>query len=102
MEVLQTEVEKLKKRIDNLGEVNPMAVEAFREMKGRHDFIQEQKGDLTAAKESLLKTIEEVELTANQKFKDTFEQVKQNFINVFHALFTEDDMCDMKLVDPEI
>jgi chromosome segregation protein len=51
-----------------------MAVEAFKEMKSRHDFIQEQKADLTDAKESLLKTIEEVEATANQKFKDTFDR----------------------------
>lgn len=97
---LQAETDKLKKRIDNLGEVNPMAVEAFREMKGRYDFIQEQKGDLNDARDSLLKTIEEVEMTANQKFLDTFERVKENFVNVFHALFTQDDMCDMKLVDP--
>jgi chromosome segregation protein len=98
---LTIEVEKLKKRIDNLGEVNPMAMEAFREMKGRHDFIQEQKSDLNNAKDSLLRTIEEVETTANQKFKETFDRVKANFIDVFHALFTQDDMCDMKLVDPE-
>ena len=101
IELLNAEVDRLKKRIENLGEVNPMAVEAFREMKGRHDFIQEQKADLNNAKESLLKTIEEVEATANQKFKDTFDRVKENFKNVFHALFTQDDMCDMKLVDPE-
>lgn len=100
IEELNAEVEKLKKRIDNLGDVNPMAVEAFREMKARHDFIQEQKADLNNAKESLLKTIEEVEATANQKFLDTFEKVKENFIQVFHALFTENDMCDMKLLDP--
>lgn len=97
---LQAETEKLKKRIDNLGEVNPMAVEAFREMKSRYDFIQEQKADLNDARESLMKTIEEVEQTANQKFLDTFDRVKENFINVFHALFTQDDVCDMKLVDP--
>jgi chromosome segregation protein len=101
IESLNAEVEKLKKRIDNLGEVNPMAMEAFKEMKGRHDFIQEQKADLNDAKDSLLKTIEEVEATANQKFKDTFELVKENFKTVFHALFTQDDMCDMKLTDPE-
>jgi chromosome segregation protein len=101
IELLNAEVDRLKKRIENLGEENPMAVEAFREMKGRHDFIQEQKADLNNAKESLLKTIEEVEATANQKFKDTFDRVKENFKNVFHALFTQDDMCDMKLVDPE-
>jgi chromosome segregation protein len=101
IEELTADVDKLKKRIDNLGEVNPMAMEAFREMKGRHDFIQEQKADLTNAKDSLLRTIEEVETTANQKFKETFDKVKANFIDVFHALFTQDDMCDMKLVDPD-
>ncbi|MBL7765607.1 MAG: chromosome segregation protein SMC [Chitinophagaceae bacterium] len=101
LEELTAEVDKLKKRIDNLGEVNPMAVEAYKEMKARHDFIQEQKADLVNAKESLMKTIEEVEATANLKFKETFEKVRENFINVFHALFTQDDMCDMKLVDPE-
>lgn len=101
IEELTIEVDKLKKRIENLGEVNPMAIEAYREMKSRYDFIQEQKGDLNNAKDSLLKTIEEVETTANMKFKETFEKVKENFINVFHALFTQDDMCDMKLVDPE-
>lgn len=101
LEDLNAEVEKLKKRIENLGEVNPMAVEAFKEMKARYDFIMEQKSDLNQAKESLLKTIEEVETTANLKFKETFERVKENFIQVFHALFTQDDNCDMKLVDPE-
>ena len=101
IEELTGEVDRLKKRIDNLGEVNPMAVEAYKEMKGRHDFIQEQKSDLTNAKDSLLKTIEEVELTANQKFKETFDKVKENFINVFHALFTQDDHADMKLTDPD-
>ncbi|MCC6448106.1 MAG: chromosome segregation protein SMC, partial [Chitinophagaceae bacterium] len=101
IENLSIEVDKLKKRIENLGEVNPMAVEAYKEMKNRYDFIQEQKKDLTDAKESLLKTIEEVESTANQKFLETFEQVKENFKNVFQALFTEDDMCNMKLVDPD-
>jgi chromosome segregation protein len=101
LEELNLEVDKLKKRIDNLGEVNPMAVEAYQEMKGRHDFIQDQKADLTNAKDSLLKTIEEVESTANQKFKETFDKVKENFVQVFHALFTQDDMCDIRLVDPE-
>jgi chromosome segregation protein len=100
LEELNEEVEKLKKRIQNLGEVNPMAVEAFKEMKSRFDFISEQKQDLVTAKENLMRTIEEVELTANQKLMDTFEQVRTNFIQVFQALFTKDDKCDMRLTDP--
>jgi chromosome segregation protein len=101
LEELQEESIKIKKRFENLGEVNPMAVEAFKEVKGRYDFIQEQRADLVTAKDSLLATIEEVEQTANRKFLETFEQVRENFINVFKALFTSEDNCDLKLVDPE-
>lgn len=101
LDELQATAERMKKRLENLGEVNPTAIEAFTEMKKRYDFIVEQKTDLVTAKDSLLKTIEEVEATANQKFLDTFEQVRTNFQKVFKTLFTEDDQCDLVLEDPE-
>lgn len=97
---LNAESERLKKRLDNMGEVNPTAVEAYTEMKGRFDFITEQKNDLVNAKESLLATIEEVENTANARFKETFDKVRENFVQVFKALFTEDDAADLSLTDP--
>ena len=99
-EELQASVDRMKKRLENLGEVNPTAIEAFMEMKKRYDFIVEQKTDLVTAKDSLLKTIEEVEATANQRFLDTFEQVRTHFQKVFQTLFTEDDQCDLVLEDP--
>jgi hypothetical protein len=40
--------------LENLGEVNPTAIEAFTEMKKRYEFILEQKNDLVSAKESLV------------------------------------------------
>lgn len=98
---LQEKVDRMKKRLENLGEVNPTAIEAFTEMKKRYEFIVEQKNDLVTAKESLLKTIEEVEATANQKFLDTFHKVRDNFQRVFTSLFTEDDQCDLILENPE-
>lgn len=98
---LQEKVDRLKKRLENIGEVNPTAVEAFIEMKHRYDFITEQKNDLVDARQSLMKTIEEVEATANQKFLETFNQVRDNFREVFKALFTEDDTADMVLENPE-
>jgi chromosome segregation protein len=100
-EELQEKSERMKKRLENLGEVNPTAIEAFTEMKKRYEFILEQKNDLVSAKDSLLQTIAEVESTANQKFLDTFNQVKENFIKVFKALFTEEDQCDLILENPE-
>lgn len=94
---LQEKADRLKKRLENLGEVNPTAIEAYEEMKKRYDFIVEQKDDLVSAKDSLLQTIAEVEATANQKFLDTFNSVRENFQKVFKALFTEDDQCDLIL-----
>ena len=101
VEELQEKADRMKKRLENLGEVNPMAIEAFTEMKKRYEFIVEQKNDLVTAKESLLKTIEEVEATANQKFLDTFNRVRDHFHKVFQTLFTEDDQCDLVLENPE-
>ena len=98
---LQSAVDRMKKRIENLGEVNPTAIEAFEEMRKRYEFIVEQKNDLVTAKESLLQTIQEVEATANQRFLDTFNQVRENFQKVFKALFTEEDTADMILENPD-
>jgi chromosome segregation protein len=100
LEDLQAGCDKMKKRLENIGEVNPTAIEAFIEMKKRYDFILEQKNDLVEAKDSLMQTIQEVETTANQKFLDTFNQVRENFQKVFKALFTEEDTADMILEDP--
>jgi chromosome segregation protein len=101
VEELQEKVDRMKKRLENLGEVNPTAIEAFQEMKKRYEFILEQKNDLVSAKDSLLQTIQEVEATANQKFLETFNLVRDNFQRVFKTLFTDDDQCDLILETPE-
>ena len=100
-EELQAATDRIKKRLENMGEVNPTAIEAYEEMKKRYDFIVEQKNDLVNAKESLLQTIQEVEATANQQFLDTFNKVRENFQKVFKALFTEEDTADLILENPE-
>ncbi|HEX4957205.1 MAG TPA: AAA family ATPase, partial [Lacibacter sp.] len=101
VEELQAKVDRMKKRLENLGEVNPTAIEAFEEMRKRYEFILEQKNDLVSAKESLLQTIQEVEAKANQRFLETFNQVRENFQKVFKALFTEEDTADLILETPE-
>lgn len=101
LEELQAASDRMRKRLDNMGEVNPTAIEAYTEMKKRYEFILEQKNDLVTAKESLLQTILEVEATANQQFLDTFNKVRENFQKVFKALFTEEDTADMVLMNPE-
>lgn len=101
LEELQAQSDRMRKRLDNMGEVNPTAIEAFTEMKKRYEFILEQKNDLINAKENLLQTIQEVEATANKQFLETFHKVRENFQTVFKALFTEEDTADMVLDNPE-
>ena len=101
LEELQASSDRMRKRLENMGEVNPTAIEAYTEMKKRYEFILEQKNDLVSAKDSLLQTIQEVEATANQQFLDTFNKVRENFQKVFKALFTEEDTADMVLENPE-
>lgn len=101
LEELREKNEKQRKRLENIGEINPTAIEAYTEMKKRYDFILEQKNDLVTARESLMLTIQEVEATANQQFLETFNKVRENFQKVFQALFTDDDTADLIMVDPE-
>ena len=98
---LELKVERLRGRIGNYGEVNPMAVEAYDEMKERHSTISQQRDDILDAKGTLVKTIREIEDQATVQFLDAFDRVRAYFIDVFRSLFTEDDNCDLLLLDPE-
>ncbi|WP_295794092.1 chromosome segregation protein SMC [Mucilaginibacter sp.] len=97
---IRDKAEKLKKRLDEFGAINPLAVEAYNEMNERYTFIQAQKKDLSDAKASLLATIQEIDDTAKEKFMTSFTLVRENFIKVFRSLFNEEDSCDLILSDP--
>ncbi len=100
-EDLQKKTDDLKRRLDTFGEINPMAVEAYNEMKERHDTIAEQRDDIVNAKNSLLTTMKEIEDTAKAQFLEAFETVRTHFIEVFKSLFFEEDTADMLLTDPQ-
>ena len=99
-EEMRPRAEQLRKRVSEFGPINPMALEQYKEIKERYDFIINEKTDLQNAKESLLKTISEIDETAKTVFIEAFTQVRANFIRVFRSLFTDDDNCDLVLTDP--
>ncbi len=98
---LRAGVEKIKDRLDRMGPINPMAMEAYNEIRERNDFITSQRDDLLKAKDSLLTTIDEIDAVAKETFLDAYEKIKANFVEVFRSLFTEEDDCDLRLSDPE-
>jgi chromosome segregation protein len=99
-EELQDKIGHCRERLDRIGPINPMAMEAYEEIKQRYDFINTQKEDLLKAKESLMTTIEEIDLVARETFLNAFRGIKENFIRVFRSLFTDEDDCDLRLADP--
>ena len=101
-ETLREEVQKAKSKLEKIGPINPMAMEAYDEIKERHTFITSQKEDLIKAKESLMSTIKEIDQVAKDTFIDAFDKIKTNFVKVFRSLFTEEDDCDLKLTDPDL
>lgn len=100
-EELKEKVVATREKMEKMGPINPMAMEAYEEIKERNDFISGQKEDLIKAKESLTSTISEIDLVAKETFMEAYEKIKDNFITVFRTLFTDEDDCALKLTNPE-
>ncbi|WP_281614481.1 chromosome segregation protein SMC [Flammeovirga sp. SubArs3] len=91
--------EESKRKLNSLGAINHTAIDAFNEIKERNAFILGQREDLNKAKEQLMKTIEDIDNIAQEKFMTAFTQIRDNFMEVFRSLFTEEDNCDLRLAD---
>lgn len=97
------EVQLLKEKIKNIGPVNLLAYSEYDEEKKRLDFLHKQRDDLTESEKDLIKTINEINETAQQLFLETFEKIRQNFTLIFQTLFNPGDEADLMLeegVDP--
>jgi chromosome segregation protein len=100
---LRDEIQALREKIKSLGNINFAAFEEYTQEKERYEFLSAQRNDLLEAEKTLLATIEEINQTAQKKFLDTFEKIRQNFIETFKSLFDPGDECDLRLeegVDP--
>ncbi|ANQ47540.1 chromosome segregation protein SMC [Flammeovirga sp. MY04] len=93
--------EDAKRKLASLGAINHTAIDAFNEIKERNAFILGQRDDLNKAKEQLMKTIEDIDNIAEEKFMTAFTQIRDNFMEVFRSLFTEEDNCDLRLADED-
>ena len=93
--------DSIQHRIRNFGEINPMAITAYNEIKERHEYISKERDDVLEAQQSLEDTIAEIEVAASTKFTDSLDLIKINFKKVFQGLFSDDDDCDIILLDAE-
>jgi chromosome segregation protein len=97
------ELHSLKQQVRNLGPINLLAYSEYEEEKERFDFLNKQRNDLLESEKDIVKTIGEINTTAQSLFIDTFDKIRGHFINIFRGLFNPGDEADLKLeenVDP--
>ncbi|KAB2907821.1 MAG: chromosome segregation protein SMC [Ignavibacteriales bacterium] len=93
------EVNKIEQQLHQMGPVNLLAFEEYDREKERFDFYAAQRDDLIRSEKDLIKTIEEINTTAQTLFFETFEAIRENFRKIFRSLFREEDEADLKLED---
>ena len=92
--------ESLRRKLGNLGSVNPVAVEEYRKLRERREFISVQLEDLEAAAKALQRIVAAIDRKMRNRFIDTFEQVNANFEEVFAQLFPGGN-GHLELTDPD-
>jgi chromosome segregation protein len=86
-EVVQQEIEDLRRKINNIGNVNLDALEELDQLEARHEHLADQYNDLAAAKASLERIIDRINVDSRRLFSETLETVRGHFRTLFRDLF---------------
>lgn len=84
---MKKEIASLKEQIRKLGDVNVNAIEDYKNLMERYNFLKTQHDDLVQAEEALKKIILELDEAMRRQFKEKFAQIGQEFDKVFKELF---------------
>lgn len=88
----------LQSRIDEIGEVNLMAIDEFQELEERYNFLSVQQEDLYKSLEGLQTAITKINRTTRKRFRETFDQVNARFQVLFPQLFNG-GQAELRLTD---
>lgn len=83
-----------------LGKVNPLALEEFAALEERHQFLSEQLDDLRKTRADLLQVVKEVDERVEQVFTEAYRDTAREFEGVFSRLFPGGE-GRLVLTDPE-
>lgn len=97
---VEDEVFRLERRIKSMGTINPDAAEEYAQLKERYDYLAGQLADVEAARRSLARIVRVIDARMKDDFARTFEQVNENFNEIFGMLFPG-GAAHLSLVDPE-
>lgn len=80
-------ITELKNSIKTLGDVNVNAIEDYKNLSERYEFLTTQKADLISAEETLMGIINELDEEMRRQFEEKFADIKEQFDIVFRELF---------------
>ncbi len=97
---LKHEISAVKSKIKSLGDVNVNAIEEYKEVSERYEFLKNQHDDIVKAEENLVGIIAELDRAMREQFAEKFKEIRLMFSEVFKELFGG-GKCDLTLVDEE-
>lgn len=84
---MKREISSLKDQIRKLGDVNVNAIEDYKNLMERYDFLKTQHDDLVEAEQTLTGIIDELDKAMRKQFQEKFGQISREFDKVFKELF---------------
>lgn len=93
-------VNKYKNKLRDIGMVNVLAIDEFKEVNERYEFLTSQRNDLLNAKETLYSIIESLDEVMKEDFANTFKLLQEEFKKVFQMLF-KGGTATIKLTNPD-
>ena len=90
----------LRQNIEQMGPVNMMALDEYKETADRHTFLETQRKDLIESIENTQETIKEIDQISRTKFDEAFARINENFAQVFTRLF-HGGQAFLRLTDAE-
>ena len=84
---IKKQIQQIKTEIRQLGNVNVNAIEEYKEISQRHDFMKTQHEDLVKSEETLMGIIEELDTGMRRQFEEKFAQIRIEFDKAFKELF---------------
>lgn len=84
---MKRRIQELKNEIRGLGNVNVNAIEDYKNLYDRYDFLKKQHDDLVEAEATLMQIIEELDAAMRKQFQEQFARISQEFDQVFKELF---------------
>ena len=96
----QKRLNELKQKIKSLGNVNVSAIEEYKEVSERYEFMSAQVNDVEKSKKEIEKLITDLTKQMKEVFVESFDQINKNFTYTFKELFGG-GTASLALADPE-